>query len=102
MGCSLSSFSGNNAVIGCSEKLSFCDHRCHPYESYFSINFDREVDPDFLFNITKELPPEFKNRFHVTLVENLDWYAYNESSDPLSSRSNKNGKKGFNTGRYVL
>ncbi|MFA6302682.1 MAG: hypothetical protein WC627_06070 [Legionella sp.] len=92
---SIQEFKGNNAVIGCSATLSWCGTRdCHPAESFFSLNMNRETHPDLLQDITKDLPKGFKNRFQITYVENLDWDAYNLS--PLNRRTyNKNGDKGF-------
>lgn len=88
-------FKGNNAVIGCSATLSWCVTRdCHPEESFFSFNINRDAHPDLLQDITKDLPNGFKDRFQITYVENLDWDAYNLS--PLNRRTyNKNGDKGF-------
>lgn len=74
----IENFKGNNAIIGCSEGVSMCDHGSHPVDTYYSLNFDSSVNPDLCIDIrSQSFPKNLHNRFLITFVENIDYIAYN-------------------------
>ena len=87
---SITDFHGSAVVIGCTHSHSFCATKhLHSNEKvFYSIDLNDGQKPDFAFNITNSLPSAFKNRFKLTLLEHLDYIAYNES--------NRYGKQGVN------
>lgn len=92
----LADFKGKAAIIGCSGNNSFCDtkHLFHPSdENFYSIDISETQKPDSILNITETLPEVFKERFELTVLEHIDFTAYNE---PIDTRTRSyNGKKGF-------
>lgn len=92
----ISQFKGDAAVIGCSNNHSYCDKKnlFHPErDNFYSIDMEADQGPDFVFNMTNTLPEELKDRFKLTLVECIDFIAYNE---PINKRMrSKNGRNGF-------
>ncbi len=78
---SINDFHGLAVVIGCTPFHSLCNtpHLHGNKEVFYSIDLNDDQNPDFAFNITHSLPPAFKDRFKLTLLENLDYTAYNKS-----------------------
>lgn len=93
----LNQFSGNYAVIGCSISHPRCEGECHSdTNDYYSIDLAEAINPDFVFNITTELPPELSKRFQIIFLENVDWVAYNLPPDDYPAHYPiRNGDKGF-------
>ncbi len=82
-------FKGRNAIIGCTASHPSCEGECHPQSQYYSFDFYAK-GADFPLDITASLPVEFKKRFNITLVENLDFQAYN-----TDAFHRYDGKSGF-------
>ncbi|KTD16521.1 hypothetical protein [Legionella jordanis] len=80
MGRSITHFNGQAVVIGCSHFHSFCStkHLHDDEENFYTIDANGSQNPDFEFNITHLLPEPFKNRFKLTLLECIDFTAYND------------------------
>ena len=90
---SIDDFQGLAVVIGCTHFHSFCatPHLHKNEKVFYSIDLNDGQNPDFAFDITHELPLAFKNKFKLTLLENLDYTAYNKSR-----RYDNQGVEGFN------
>ena len=89
-------FQGNAVVVGCSHLHSFCETSqvFHASSSeFYTIDIDPQHRPDLVFDITKPLPVDLKNRFKLTLVEHLDNHAYNNLK--WASLSGEEGTVGF-------
>ncbi len=91
----LSAFKGSAVVVGCSHGHTFCNKGLHQGEDvFFTIDRNGEETPDVIFDITKkELPEELRERFKLTLLECIDYTAYNASPD---HQGNDEGIQGFN------
>lgn len=76
----IQAFKGNAVVVGCSHRHRFCEtsklFHASPDE-FYTIDINSDHRPDFIFDITIPLPLDFKRRFKLTLVECLDYNAYN-------------------------
>ena len=93
MARSLREFQGKGVVIGCSASHAFCKKEFHKdTNSFYTIDFNRENNPDFVFDITHQLPDDFLLKFKLTFLECLDYSAYNNK---LISGTNTGGAKGF-------
>ncbi|TAL64879.1 MAG: hypothetical protein EPN84_02555 [Legionella sp.] len=77
----ISDFHGKNVVIGCSASHRLCNHKHHPEADFFSIDRDEAENPDFVFDIRGQLPQEFRQKFNITFLENVDFAAYNEPAN---------------------
>src|SRR5438309_618062 len=80
----LPDFKGDSVVIGCSQYHSFCKKKLllHADSNFFySIDSDKKQKADFVYDIGNPLPSEFKNRFHLTLLEDIDFTAYSDADE---------------------
>jgi hypothetical protein len=87
----------HNVVIGC----TFPYHN-HTNNSYYSIDSNPSLNPDFAFDITKiNLPLNLKKRFKITLLNNLDFTKYNKlidennAFDHFFTEKQRRGAQGF-------
>jgi len=93
MGRSHLEFQGKGVVIGCSQSHSLCKQEFHKETNHFySIDFNPENKPDFVFDITRKLPKGLESKFKLTFLEHLDYYAYNNH---LTNETKTEGTKGF-------
>lgn len=90
---SLEDFTGKGVVIGCTHyQPRNCGSSLHSGQNdFYTIDYDDAKKPDLVLDITQTIPENYKNRFTFTLIENLDFYAYN------IYRSKAEGTKGFDT-----
>lgn len=84
MGRALGEFKGRGVVIGCSNFNNSCQkqHIHQGEDNFYTIDMDPNKRPDLIFDVTSDLPEDFKSRFQLTYLECLDYTAYND--DPLS------------------
>ncbi|MFC3909821.1 hypothetical protein ACFORL_12135 [Legionella dresdenensis] len=78
----ISDFPGQCVVIGCSHTHKLCQNKqlhADP-QSFYTIDINPEHHPDAVLNITQPLPAALEQRFRLTVVEQLDYYAYNASA----------------------
>lgn len=94
MGRNIRDFKGDNVVIGCSHtNKHLCQGKCHsPRSAYYAIDFNAGIQPDLTFDLRSALPAQLQGRFKLTLIENVDFTAYN---NPPTQQEGKNGYKGF-------
>jgi hypothetical protein len=90
---SIGDFHGLAVVIGCTHFHNYCrtPHLHENQEVFYTIDLSAYQNPDFVLDINDKLPADFKNRFKLTLLENLDCTAYNKTM----IRKNE-GEAGFN------
>lgn len=96
----LSDFKGNSVVIGCGHayyKDSPNKHRCQKAhgdaKEFLLIDSNKDAKPDLVFNITDNLPPALCNRFELTIMEGLPFFAYSNDEDFCVEA--KGGQQGF-------
>lgn len=77
-------FRGNNAVIGCTHGRQSCGNSLHADRAnFFTIDLSSEKKPDLVIDIQQNVPEGLENRFQLTLMENVDYVAYNS---PIEGR----------------
>ena len=86
----ISNFSGSGVVIGCSAQHSFCGTELHDGDNFYSIDANSEQNPDLVMDIRDVLPTGFEKRFQLTMLEHLDFQAYNEPPPQLIKAHKKN------------
>jgi hypothetical protein len=80
---SITKFSGKAVVIGCGRNAERHSAHCkfHTDSTHFyTIDCNPHADPDCIYDLSHSLPREFKQKFTVTFLEYLPYFAYNTNN----------------------
>lgn len=89
-------------VIGCSHDNQNCNHAIHPSrEDFYTIDIDERIKPDLRLDITQGQAPEnLQNKFKLTILECLPFYAYNHD-DLMMQMTGQRGQNGWDNIRKI-